>query len=250
MNKFYKYFFYLEILIIIFFYLKGRKIELNKKKSIEKRKSYDLSNNEYLNKLFNNEKLLNVSKKRQNNIDKVLNEIKNINSNSIYSKVYILNDLISKEICLWIIYESEKYAKEIHWSRERHKEYPTIDNNINKIKSINNYIYNITYLNIIPFIEKKYNLNINSLGIHEIFIVKYNLNGQIKLEEHIDGSEFSFIITLNNDFTGGGTKFKYIESKIVTDPGDVIVFCGKHKHKGIEIKSGERYIIAGFLNYK
>tara|TARA_A100001015_G_scaffold315078_1_gene426023 strand:- start:168 stop:920 length:753 start_codon:yes stop_codon:yes gene_type:complete len=250
MNKFYKYFFYLEIIIIIFFYFKGKKIELDKKKSIEKRKSYDLNNNEYLNKLFNNEKLLNISKKRQNNIDKVLNEIKNINSNSIYSKIYILNNLISKELCLWIIYESEKYSKEIHWSRERHKEYPTIDNNINNIKSINNYLYNITYLNIIPFIEKKYNLNINSLGIHEIFIVKYNLNGQIKLEEHVDGCQFSFIIPLNNDFTGGGTKFKYIETKIITDPGNVIIFCGKHKHKGIEIKSGERYIIAGFLNYK
>ena len=70
-----------------------------------------------------------------------------------------------------------------------------------------------------------------------------------KLVEHQDGQAFSFIIPLNKDYVGGGTKFKFLEDIIDPDIGNCTIFCGKHHHKGIEIKTGERYILAGFLSY-
>jgi hypothetical protein len=73
--------------------------------------------------------------------------------------------------------------------------------------------------------------------------------GQDQLEYHTDHSDFSFIISLNNDFTGGGTHFYHSNETIKLNIGDCLIFCGKNKHKGNKIFSGKRLILTGFIKY-
>lgn len=94
-----------------------------------------------------------------------------------------------------------------------------------------------------------YNINPNKLEVNEVFLVKYSYNGQKKLEYHRDGSEFSFVVALNDQFDGGGTTFKYDQKNIQLRVGDALLFSGQNEHKGNEITSGTRYVLTGFLNY-
>ncbi len=234
------------VFIILYFII--NKFMKNKDKF--ERIKMDIDNKEYKHKIFQNEDLLEESNKTESEIRNVLNEIENFDKKSILAEVDIIKNLVPKKDCLWIIYEAERFAAEHGgWGKDRHSNYPTVDIDIRRIYLLENYLYNITYSSIFPKVAEKFNLNPKYLGINEIFIVKYNLNGQTKLKEHQDGSEFSFIIPLNKDYEGGGTKFKFLKDKIDTEIGNCVIFCGKHRHKGIEIKSGERYILAGFLNY-
>ncbi len=99
--------------------------------------------------------------------------------------------------------------------KKRHDNYPTVDNEITKNWQIYNDILQIITNNIFDSISKLYNINKKKLGINEIFIVKYEIGGQTELDFHEDGSEFSFVISLNNDFSGGGTYFKYNEKQYI-----------------------------------
>ena len=162
----------------------------------------------------------------------------------------IIKNLFSKNYCNYIIKESEIYASKYKWKKKRHEDYPTVDNEITKKWSIYNDIYTIVSSTIFTEIAKLYNINKNDLGINEIFIVKYNTGGQTELAYHEDGSEFSFIIALNDKFTGGGTTFKFNKKNIQLSIGDCLIFSGQNTHKGNEIITGTRYILTGFLNYK
>jgi hypothetical protein len=170
--------------------------------------------------------------------------------NDTYKKVYVLEEnVLTKKECNWIIYESEVYAKKNGWTTKRHIAYPTVDNPIKNIEPINYFILNIIYTQIFPSYEKYYNIDSRFLGISDLFIVKYSVDkGMNELEYHEDGSIFSFIITLNDDFTGGGTRFINLNEDITGSVGSCVIFCGKNTHGGIKITSGTRYIIAGFLN--
>ncbi len=166
-----------------------------------------------------------------------------------YKTPYILEDVLSKEECMWIIKEAEAHAKQNGgWEKKRHENYPTVDLDTKNIVSLRSYITRTVYERIIPQIEKLYQLPSGMLGINETFVAKYSIGGQTALEAHEDGSEFSFVAVLNDDFIGGGTYF--VESKVHMDakPGSVIVFNGQNRHMGKEITKGTRYILTGFLN--
>ena len=164
-------------------------------------------------------------------------------------KYKVLKKFFTKKECLNIINEGIEYAKNNKWNKKRHDSYPTTDNEIteewNNWELINKKINK----NIFPKIEKLFKLQKNKLNITELFIVKYDEKGQRELKYHEDGSEFSFIITLNDDFTGGGTTFKHNKMNIKPQIGDCLIFSGQNTHKGNYIKSGTRYILTGFINY-
>ncbi len=167
--------------------------------------------------------------------------------NKRQKKISLIPKFFTKDECQIIIKEAEEYANSNKWSVNRHKEYPTTDNEITKKwYSYNKIVYSI-YDKIIPEIVKLFEINPQIVSVNEIFISKYSMNGQKKLRTHRDGSEFSFIIALNDDYSGGGTKFENLNKTIEFNTGDCLVFCGQEKHKGIKITSGTRYIIAGFL---
>lgn len=172
------------------------------------------------------------------------------NLNEEYKKVYVIEEnVFTQKECNWIIYESEVYAKKHGWTTKRHINYPTVDNPVMNIEPINFFVHNIVYTKIMPSYKKYYNIDSMFLGIRDLFIVKYSVDkGMKELEYHEDGSIFSFVITLNDDFEGGGTRFINIDKDITSTAGNCVIFCGKNTHGGIKITSGTRYIIAGFLD--
>tara|TARA_Y100000389_G_C17439742_1_gene507812 strand:+ start:1014 stop:1664 length:651 start_codon:yes stop_codon:yes gene_type:complete len=172
----------------------------------------------------------------------------NIYDGNIKRNVLIIPNVLTREECELIIDEGNNYGLNNSWKKDRHEQYPTVDNEITNEWYCYNKIMNIIYLQIIPGISTFFGVNEDIIGINEIFIAKYEMNGQKKLSTHKDGSEFSFIIALNDDYKGGGTKFTDLNKKVKLNVGSAVIFSGQENHKGISIKQGSRFIVTGFLN--
>lgn len=211
-----------------------------------------------MEKLFKNFNYENI-----NDTSNIVNEICNYKNEIICEimkendndyKPNIIKNIMSNDLCDLIINESEKYAKENSgWCKNRHKIYPTTDIPIKLLKNIDLIVYNYIIINIFEIISNKYNLNKYFIGINDLFIVKYEENGQYELEKHKDGSMISFNILLNkkSDFEGGGTIIETTNGDILyeLDKGDLLLHRGNNKHGGKKIFSGKRYILVGFLSY-
>ena len=160
-----------------------------------------------------------------------------------------LDGLIDPETCREIIRVAEKHAEQVGgWETQRHESYPTTDFDTADIPTLKFPIQNIVYRKIVPRMAKAYDLDPLKLGISEVFIAKYAPSGQRSLAQHVDGSDFSFVVALNDGFTGGGTKFVNGSVK-QPDMGSAVGFCGQTKHQGLAVTSGTRYILAGFMTY-
>ena len=165
-----------------------------------------------------------------------------------------MDGVIDAATCVEIIKDAEAHAAAIKggWTTRRHAAYPTTDLDTKDIKTLRFPIQNLVYRRIIPRLAKAFDLHELKLGIGEVFIAKYEAKAgaQRSLATHTDGSDFSFVIALNEGFTGGGTKFA--QSGQVKRPGvgSATGFCGKSRHQGIAVTSGTRYILAGFLKYE
>lgn len=161
------------------------------------------------------------------------------------SKHYLIPSFISKDRCNDIIEKANSYGK---WTSNRHKNYPTTDIPVD----------NIPDLNVDDELEKikdickcKYSLEADSIiKPFDIFVVKYDANGQNKLDLHRDSSALSFVLLLSNpdDFVGGGTYYQSADETIRPEQGGLALHCGKVRHAGVTITSGTRYILIGFMN--
>lgn len=179
-----------------------------------------------------------------NNICKVLHLEKN------NKQFTVIKNLLDNEFCSQIIQEAESYAETKGWSSNRHQHYPTVDNEITSDWEVSVQVANLINQKIYPQIQKLFNVKLEDIYLKELFVVKYDMNGQKNLEYHTDGSEFSFVIALNDGFEGGGTTFENSGENIKLKIGECLLFSGQNKHKGNEITSGTRYILTGFINYK
>jgi hypothetical protein len=154
--------------------------------------------------------------------------------------------LLSKVDCELIIHEALEYASVNGWETQRHENYPTTDFELDHLPlSLVKVTHKLNDI-IFPTISQMYDVKKEYLYLRDLFIVKYEVGQQIKLNKHKDGSIFSFIISLNDDFEGGGTK---IHNKIYKPRvGSVLIFSGQLNHEGKPITKGKRYIITGFVN--
>jgi hypothetical protein len=157
--------------------------------------------------------------------------------------------LFSKNVCEWIIFESEEYAKKNGgWMTRRHENYPTTDIPIEKIKNIFNFVL-FSFSDIFNKIKKSYCFTEEvSFNIKDLFVVKYNEEIQNKLDLHHDGSFLSINILLSDpkDFEGGGTYFND-GLTVFLEQGDLLVHSGKVKHSGLPVTKGTRYIMVAFV---
>lgn len=90
-------------------------------------------------------------------------------------------------------------------------------------------------------------------GLNIAFVVKYDMEGQIKLNRHHDSSAYSLTITLNTpdvDFEGGGTNYVKQNTVVRGKKGYAVLHPGRltHYHEGLPITSGTRYIMVSFVN--
>lgn len=175
----------------------------------------------------------------------------------LLNKTYKHEAFASDTLCEWIIDKSEEHAvKNGGWTKKRHKNYPTTDLPIKSIHSIYVPLFNLATINILPLIADHYKLNLYFLNIVDLFIIKYDIDGQDHLENHRDGSIISFNILLNDEFEGGGTKIYHpnnegnvTETLYTSKKGDLFIHPGKLLHSGNKITSGRRYILVGFVEF-
>ena len=206
---------------------------------------------------FKNNTTTDTTTDNQSIICKLNQDINNISifDTDIYNRFiqrFTYKNIFSKNICDWIIFESEEYAKNNDgWTTRRHENYPTTDIQIENIKSIFNFVL-YSFNDIFTKIKKSYSLNDTILfNITDLFIVKYNEKTQNKLDLHQDGSFLSINILLNDtkDFEGGGTYFND-GLTVFLEQGDLVVHSGRVKHSGLPVTKGSRYILVAFINLK
>jgi hypothetical protein len=188
-------------------------------------------------------------------VGNLANDIQEINNNEITFTNRFLQrfkhyNILDINICKWFISEAEKYASTNGgWTSKNFVNHKTMDIKLENINSIFNFFMNVSIIDILKNIQKDYCLPLDTkINILDLNIIKYQTGIQTGLEYHIDQSFLTFNICLNdkNDFTGGGTMFE--DGLIMeTKQGDMIVHCGKIKHKGLDITSGERDVLVGFI---
>lgn len=182
---------------------------------------------------------------------------KKIYFNKEYNKnIKVIHNAVSVDKCDEILREGIEYAKKHKWTLKRHDDYPTTDNEITHEWKNYNYLHKFVHSSVFDSISYMFGVNKGYLKIKELFLVKYehlkNSKIQSKLEKHKDGNEFSFIIALNkdNEYEGGGTKFYASKRTVKLQKGSCVIFSGQQEHEGINITSGKRYIVTGFISYK
>jgi len=176
----------------------------------------------------------------------------------LLEKVYSVPNIFTKEECKTIINEFEtNYNK---CNTYKNSEYFTIDILLKDLPSIvNKFVNDNISVKLLPMFESKYNIPTNSFKINEneLYVIKYYNDPELYNNStqhqkrmtgyHKDGAPYSFSISLNDDFYGGGTHFLSLNKEFNPSTGNGIIFSGKNVHSGIKINSGTRYVIYGSL---
>jgi len=136
------------------------------------------------------------------------------------------------------------------WTKDRHYFYPTHDMLINEFQLhdaydmfLNEYIYPLIKSNFVLTGEKWKKFS------SENFIIKYTPENQGHLSLHHDDSAFSTVLTLNEDFEGGGTWFSKQKALVKGTTGEITIHPGQitHRHGARPVLSGTRYVLVSFI---
>lgn len=155
--------------------------------------------------------------------------------NNRFYKNIILQKILSKEICYWIINESEKN----NWELSSYNNYNTYLN-VEKMPSILNFLFFISKFWLLE-IQNIYDCKNITLNITDMFISKYtteNINENI----YNDGTFLSLNIFLN-DHTEGEIIFKDNNEKVRINQGDMLIYNGKKLRSPGSISNGVKYIL-------
>lgn len=170
--------------------------------------------------------------------------------------VHVAHGLLSLQECASLVREAERYTSESGgWSRNRHREYATTDVDVAQDATLLGECNTHLKVKLIPLLSALFDFPQRDLAVEDMFVAKYSEHGQVDLAQHRDGSELSFVVTLNDpisEFEGGGTMFvnESCDQHLTLSPkdtGSVLIFCGKHLHAGVPIVRGSRYILTGFV---
>lgn len=155
-------------------------------------------------------------------------------------------DFISPETCQQLIDTVTDMNK---WSTGRHDHYPTTDVPMLNLSTNEEKLVEPIYEQLITSLQSIvwYDYGLKVRGIYDMFLVKYDEDQQ-GLGIHQDQSLLSFVITLNNDFEGGGTIIQELDTSLVHDIGTITVHYGKLQHGAKPVKKGSRYVIIGFCD--
>lgn len=156
------------------------------------------------------------------------------------------------------IYEKQKYEKVTKepkgWTKDRHQSYPTTDLNvaIHFNREEKAYLSKVLNARLSPLMERLYGVSRQSIRANDMFIVRYDHDGQNRLAEHTDSSHISFNILLNDEFEGGGTRFlnRFTGESAIARPskGGVLLNNAVVMHEGLQTTKGTRYIFVGFMS--
>lgn len=150
--------------------------------------------------------------------------------------------VLSPALCGQII----NIAEQQNWQTTRHENYPTTDIATCTVPSLELALLDVNE-RIMHAACRRFGFEQGELWLRDQFVVKYDPSAQSKLVPHKDASPISYVLALNDAYTGGGTSFQgTTPSKLQV--GQVLVFSGKRLHEGLPTTSGTRYIVTGFLD--
>jgi hypothetical protein len=170
--------------------------------------------------------------------------------------VHLAQSLLTKQQCADLVDLAIRHTEANGgWMMDRHKAYKTTDIDVGLcggklLENCNHYLQT----RILPLMARLFEFSLVDLAIEDLFLAKYSADkGQQRmLSEHRDDSELSFVITLNDTFQGGGTRFladgtTTTDTTVAPNCGAGVFFCGRCLHSGVEVMEGTRYILAGFV---
>ena len=176
-----------------------------------------------------------------------------------HRRVKELRSALTPKECSRIVALAESHPS--GWQSSRHSHYATTDIPVEDLfpgLAGSNFIEDLVNETVLPEISAFFGLRRDFLHVADLFVVKYQYveGKQAGLDEHVDGSPWSFVVPLNapSCYVGGGTRFVNVEdgaSPLTCRPalGSALVFSGKNRHSGVAITSGVRYILTGFCDY-
>lgn len=97
----------------------------------------------------------------------------------------------------------------------------------------------------------------NTLSLEEFRVKCYNAGTGEQFDTHVDVGDhnsakrfLSFLFYLNDDFTGGQTRF-FDDYSITPKMGSVVVFppTWQYPHAGLPVDTGRKFIISTYLHY-
>ena len=157
-----------------------------------------------------------------------------------WAVVHPIRNVFSPIECELVIQAAEDYASNNGgWKTKRHNHYPTTDLPLKDIfpPQMGSDIIGTIRSMLFPSFESLYNVNVSEFYIADLFVAKYDADTDSQVQKeltlHKDMSPWSFVISLNEGFEGGGTYFEDTHEIYQVAVGHSIIFNGKHKHAGV-----------------
>jgi hypothetical protein len=165
-----------------------------------------------------------------------------VDINNRFCKNKLIRNILSKDVCYWILNECEKNKFE----QSKYNNYPTYLN-IETIPSVLNFLLYVSNFWSIE-IKKLYRCENIKLNISDIFVSKYTKSSHSEIK-NADGSFLSLNIYLNSDvdYIDGEIVFEDNEQKLMIKHGDVLIYNGKKKRTSGVISDGVKYILVIML---
>ncbi|OQR95184.1 hypothetical protein ACHHYP_00249 [Achlya hypogyna] len=172
--------------------------------------------------------------------------------------------LLTATECSNVLALVEKYHVEARsgvWGTVRHSSVKTTDVAVEDIPGLRPWLQTLLTSRVYPFLAQCFPILADGstmidpatqrsrCRVHDAFIVRYDAerDGSLSLPEHNDTSVTSCVVTLNDNFTGGGTWFEALDQVVDAGVGQAVAFAGPLRHAGYPISKGTRMILVLFL---
>jgi uncharacterized protein YueI len=226
------------------FYEKKRKMVLNKTVKNNKEKDYIIienKNTKYIDIITVKERYGEIAE----DIFPFLNEnIELLETNIFYNNKIILNAL-PKEVCYWLINESELSNKWIESPYHNYDEYLNVEN----LPAISSFLLFISHF-WLDNIRDMYKIKNLDFIIKELFIAK-NKKNMNKPKKNTNDEFLVLTIQLNDtkDFINGEIEFDE-QTKYIIQQGDMLIHAGKRPRTEGYIEDGEKIMLILYIDIK
>lgn len=181
------------------------------------------------------------------------NELNHLINNQLsdkYNELFLINKLLSRNECKWIIAEAEEFASNNpgSWSMPSVQK-DVVDTTSQQQHPVRHFLENVIYSRLMHNYGRFYGVDHMHLGVSNIHLVKYDASQSTSTVQPTN-EHFGFTIALNddNDYEGGSIHFTNKNAKISIPSGSAIIYCCRSEYIDHPVTSGVRYVIVGRLN--
>ena len=139
------------------------------------------------------------------------------------------------------------------WLTDRHVAYPTTDIPLRKLPQLSAVWESRVFPALSDAFRTSLSLPPGSIVTPlDVFVVKYDYNGQRDLAVHRDNGLLTFSMLLNDpdEFEGGGTYFEAAGRVYRPTRGVGVLHSALVRHAGYPISRGTRYVLVGFCGLR